>query len=108
MRSSPFPFSFGGVHGLDEGCKLLFHHGYLWCDEQPTKSDEGRKRLVYFPDRGRVEELCQMLECEPNEPNWHPATTVFPIFRWNAYWRPMTCGSQRKWRLGETVSPCQS
>jgi len=31
--------------------KLLFHHGYLFRDEQPTKLTEGRRPLVYVLDQ---------------------------------------------------------
>ena len=38
--------------------KLLYHHGYLFRDEQPIKLTEGRRPLVYFLDRkGEIQEI---------------------------------------------------
>jgi Replication-relaxation len=37
--------------------KMLYHSGYLFRDEQPSKLSEGRKPLVYFLDRKGAEFL---------------------------------------------------
>lgn len=52
--------------------KLLFHHGYLGRDEQPTKATDGRKPLVYFLDVKGAEMLCQWLDLDRDELDWHP------------------------------------
>lgn len=39
----------------------LYHHGYLFRDEQPTKLSEGRKPLVYFLDKRGGEFLAEYL-----------------------------------------------
>lgn len=59
--------------GVNARCKLrlriLYHHGYLFRDEQPTKLSEGRKPLVYFLDRMGALYLSQL---EGREVNWKP------------------------------------
>lgn len=48
------PFTAKGERKVNPRCqlrlKLLYHHGYLYRDEQPTKLSEGRRPLVYFLD----------------------------------------------------------
>lgn len=49
--------------------QMLFHHGFLYRDEQPQKLTEGRKPLVYFLDergKGLLEELLD------EEIDWNP------------------------------------
>ncbi len=59
--------------GVNARCKLrlrlLYHHGYLYRDEQPTKLSEGRKPLVYFLDRTGAEHLSTI---EGQEVDWDP------------------------------------
>lgn len=59
--------------GVNARCKLrlrlLYHHGYLFRDEQPTKLSEGRKPLVYFLDRLGAESLSNLEGCEVD---WNP------------------------------------
>lgn len=49
--------------------RLLFHHGYLFRDEQPTKLSEGRKPLVYFLDVMGAEHLSHL---QGSEVDWDP------------------------------------
>lgn len=64
------PASNGGVNAR---CKLrlrlLYHHGYLFRDEQPTRLSEGRKPLVYFLDRLGAEYLMHLEGCTVD---WNP------------------------------------
>lgn len=50
--------------------KMLYHHGYLYRDEQPTKLSEGRRPLVYFLDAGGAKRLGEELGTEID---WDPA-----------------------------------
>ena len=50
--------------------KLLYHHGYLYRDEQPTKLSEGRKPLVYFLDRKGAKLLAECLHVAPGDLDW--------------------------------------
>jgi len=50
IRALYFPTKAGQTH-CQIRLKLLFHHGYLFRDEQPTKLAEGRRPLVYFLDQ---------------------------------------------------------
>lgn len=53
--------------------KLLYHHGYLWRDEQPTKLlTEGKKPLIYRIDKKAFEVLPALLDVEPEEIDWQP------------------------------------
>jgi hypothetical protein len=52
--------------------RLLFHHGYLWRDEQPTKLSEGRKPFVYRIDERAMELLPDLLDVEPEMIEWDP------------------------------------
>ena len=52
--------------------KLLFHHGYLFRDEQPIKLHEGRKPLVYFIDKNAVPLLAEALSVFSEDIDWHP------------------------------------
>lgn len=42
--------------------RMLYHHGYLFRDEQPSKLSEGRKPLVYFLDQRGAESLASSQE----------------------------------------------
>ena len=52
--------------------KLLYHHGYLYRDEQPTKLSEGRRSLVYFLDRRGAALLAECLNIDVSDLDWHP------------------------------------
>jgi len=52
--------------------KMLFQHGYLFRDEQPTKLSEGRKPLVYFVDQQAVPLLAEEYGVFPEEIAWKP------------------------------------
>ena len=56
--------------------KLLFHHGYLHRDEQPTRLSEGRRPLIYFLDRKGAQLLAGYLDLSPSELDWDPKDTV--------------------------------
>lgn len=47
----------------------LFHHGYLFRDEQPHKSTEG-KPYLYFLDEAGAQLLCQDLQIERRQLDW--------------------------------------
>ncbi len=51
--------------------KLLYHNGYLYRDEKPTKLSEGRHALIYFLDRKGAQLLAECLEIEQSELDWH-------------------------------------
>jgi hypothetical protein len=51
--------------------KLLFHHGYLFRDEQPTKLTEGRRPLVHFLDQ-KGAALLQERGFWQEEIDWRP------------------------------------
>jgi hypothetical protein len=65
-------------HGTDRGqltqcqlrLKLLYHHGYLYRDEQPTKMSDGRRPLVYFLDRKGAVMLAEYLEIPVTDLDW--------------------------------------
>jgi Replication-relaxation len=61
------------TNGVNARCKLrlklLFHHGYIDRDEQPTKLSEGRKPLVNFLSRLGAEYLSHL---EGYQVDWHP------------------------------------
>ncbi len=50
--------------------KLLFHHGYLHRDEQPTKLTEGRRPLIYFLDRKGAQLLAECLGIKVSDLDW--------------------------------------
>jgi hypothetical protein len=50
--------------------KLLYQHGLLWRDEQPTKLTEGRRPLVYFLDEKGAEFLIEHYDLEPEDLDW--------------------------------------
>ena len=52
--------------------KLLFQHGYLFRDEQPTKLSEGRKPLIYFIDHKAISLLAYELGVFPDDIDWKP------------------------------------
>ena len=52
--------------------KMLFQHGYLFRDEQPTKLSEGRKPLVYFIDQQAVPLLAEEYAVFPEDIAWKP------------------------------------
>jgi hypothetical protein len=52
--------------------KLLFQHGYLFRDKQPTKLHEGNKPFVYFIDRKAVSLLASELNVFQEDIDWHP------------------------------------
>jgi hypothetical protein len=52
--------------------KLLYHHGFLFRDEQPTKMSEGRKPLVYFVDSQAVPLLADIFGLFPEDIDWQP------------------------------------
>jgi hypothetical protein len=52
--------------------KLLFHHGYLFRDEQPVKLHEGRKPLVYFIDKNAIPLLAKQYGVFREDIDWHP------------------------------------
>ena len=70
-----FPTKAGLTH-CQHRLKLLFHHGYLFRDEQPTKLSEGRKPLVYFLDAKGAAVLSEMFDLERGELDWHPRHNV--------------------------------
>ncbi len=65
-------------HGTNQGqltqcqlrLKLLYHHGYLYRDEQPTKMSDGRRPLVYFLDRKGAALLAECLEISVTDLDW--------------------------------------
>lgn len=50
VRALYFPTKAGRTY-CQMRLKLLFHHGYLFRDEQPTRLTEGRRPLMYFLDQ---------------------------------------------------------
>ena len=50
--------------------KLLFHHGYLHRDEQPTKLTDGRRPLIYFLDKKGAQFLAGCLDTKVSELDW--------------------------------------
>lgn len=66
-------------HGTDRGqltqcqlrLKLLYHHGYLYRDEQPTKMSDGRRPLIYFLDRKGAALLAECLDISVTELDWN-------------------------------------
>jgi hypothetical protein len=56
--------------------KLLFHHGYLHRDEQPTKLSDGRRPLIYFLDRKGAQLLAGYLSLPVSELDWDLKDTV--------------------------------
>lgn len=58
--------------------KLLYHHGYLIRDEQPTKLSEGRKPLVYFLDKVGAEYLSTIAGYEA-EQSGHEKDVSYPF-----------------------------
>jgi hypothetical protein len=52
--------------------KLLYQHGYLFRDQQPTKTRFGSKPLVYFIDKKSVPLLADELGVFPEDIDWHP------------------------------------
>ena len=61
-----FPSAHGTAVEVNTRCKLrlrlLYHHGFLYRDEQPQKLSEGRKPLVYFLDRAGAAYLADHLD----------------------------------------------
>lgn len=51
--------------------KLLFHHGYLHRDEQPTKLTEGRRPLIYFLDHKGAQLLAESLSVQVSDLDWN-------------------------------------
>ena len=51
---------------------MLFQHGYLFRDEQPTKLSEGRRPLVYFIDQHAVPLLAEEYAVFPEDIAWKP------------------------------------
>lgn len=50
----------------------LFHHGYLYRDEQATRLREGRQPLVYFLDRRGAEVVAGYLHVPLRDLDWQP------------------------------------
>ena len=48
----------------------LYHHGYLWRDEQPTKLSQGRAPLVYRLDRKGAILLAELWGLELRDLDW--------------------------------------
>ncbi len=78
-------FSKDGNQGeVNARCKhrlrMLYHHGYLFRDEQPSKLSEGRKPLVYFLDQQGAEFLASSQEAEID---WdrHDNNVLFPFLQ---------------------------
>ena len=71
-----FPRKSGLKYGLKKRCqerlKKLYHHGYLWRDELPTRLSEGRRPLVYFLDQKGKTALCNWYGLSPKEIDWQP------------------------------------
>ncbi|MEZ4621173.1 MAG: replication-relaxation family protein [Caldilineaceae bacterium] len=67
-------FKYGTDRGQLTQCqlrlKLLYHHGYLYRDEQPTKMSDGRRPLVYFLDRKGAALLAECLEIPVTDLDW--------------------------------------
>jgi hypothetical protein len=67
-------FRYGTDRGQLTQCqlrlKLLYHHGYLYRDEQPTKMSDGRRPLVYFLDRKGAAILAECLEIPVTDLDW--------------------------------------
>ena len=61
-----------GLTQCQHRLKLLFHHGYLFRDERPSKLSEGRKPLVYFLDTKGAAVLRETFDFEGDELDWHP------------------------------------
>ena len=61
--------------------KYLYHGGYLFRDEQPTKLLEGRKPLVYFIDEQAVPLLAEEFGLFPEDIDWKPSYNSV------SYWR---------------------
>ncbi len=50
--------------------KMLFHHGFLFRDERPTRLTDGRKPLVYYLDRRGAELLASLRGVSQKEIDW--------------------------------------
>lgn len=55
-----------------ERLKRLYHHGYLYRDERPTRLSDGRRALVYFLDKKGAALLAGYAGVEISELDWHP------------------------------------
>lgn len=72
-----FPPDNGQVHGTKTSrarhrLKLLFHYGYLFRDEQPTKLSAGKKPLVYLLDRKAIPLLASEYGVFEEDIDWSP------------------------------------
>jgi hypothetical protein len=60
--------------GKDTRCRKrlqrLYHHGYLWRDEQPTKLSQGRAPLVYRLDSKGAALLAELWSLELRDLGW--------------------------------------
>jgi hypothetical protein len=69
-------FPSDGKMGISSRCQyrlqLLFHQGYLWRDELPTRLSEGRRPLIYFLDTKGAQLLAELAEVELDELDWNP------------------------------------
>ncbi len=71
--------------GKDTRCRKrlqrLYHHGYLWRDEQPTKLSQGRAPLVYRLDTNGVELLAELWGLERKDIDWRQSdNTLSDLF----------------------------
>lgn len=64
--------TYGPLVQCQHRLKLLYHHGYLYRDEQPTKFREGHRPLIYFVDQKGAQLLAEYLGVEPADLDWHP------------------------------------
>lgn len=68
--------TYGQLVQCQHRLKLLYHHGYLYRDEQPTKFREGHRPLIYFLDRKGAQLLSEYLGVEPAALDWHPRSNA--------------------------------
>jgi hypothetical protein len=64
LFSSDSDLPYGGLKRCQHRLKLLFHHGYLYRDEQPIKLSEGRRPLIYTLDDRGIKMLAGELKLE--------------------------------------------
>lgn len=50
--------------------KLLFHHGYLYRDEQPQRQSDGSKSFVYWLDERGAEKVAELNDYEVEDLDW--------------------------------------
>ena len=56
--------------------KCLYHHGYIYRDEQKTRLTDGRRPLIYFLDTKGAALLAECMEVAQSELDWRPKDNV--------------------------------